>query len=64
MNIKSKRRERERERERAVRELTRARSLYKLRNTSCFLINLRSAMSFGTNRAYSTASDTYLAFTC
>ena len=64
MNIKKKRRERERERERAVRELTRVRSLFKLRNTSCFLIDLRSVMSSSSNKVYSTASITYPALPC
>ena len=36
-----------------------ARSLFKLRNISCFLIDLRLAMSVGSSRAYSTALAMY-----
>ena len=39
--------------------LTIARSLFRLRNISCFLIDLRSAMSEGSNRAFSTALAMY-----
>ena len=46
----------------AVSELTRARSLFKLRNASCFLIDLRSTMSLSSNKARSTASATHPAF--
>lgn len=43
---------------RIVMGLTKARSLFKLRKTSCFLIVLRSAMSPGSSRACSVASAT------
>ena len=36
-----------------------ARSLFKLRKTSCCLMDLRSAMSLGSNKDCSTASTTY-----
>ena len=44
--------------------LTRARTLFKLRNTSYFLINLRSVMSSSSSKACSTALATYPAFLC
>ena len=44
--------------------LTKARSLFKLRNTSCFLIDLRSAISPTSNKACSTLLATYLALPC
>ena len=47
-----------------VKRLTIARSLFKLRNTSCFLIDLRTAMSAGSSKAYSTTLATYPAFPC
>ena len=47
-----------------VKGLAIARSLFKLRNTSCFLIDLRSAMSTGSSKACSTALATYLALPC
>ena len=37
-------------------KLTRAKSFFKLRNTSYFLIDLRSAMSLSSSSAYSTVS--------
>ena len=39
--------------------LTKVRSLFKLRNTSCFLIDLRSAISSRSNKACSMPSATY-----
>ena len=36
-----------------------AKSLFKPRKTSCFLIDLRLTMSFGSRRVCSTASATY-----
>lgn len=42
-----------------VNRRTRARALFKLRNTSYFLINLKSAMSPSSSRACSTALATY-----
>ena len=47
-----------------VKRLTIARSLFKLRNTSCFLIDLKSAISTRSNKAYSMTLDTYPAFPC
>lgn len=47
-----------------VSRLTRARSLFKLRNTSCFLINLKSAISLGSRKACYMASAMYPAFPC
>ena len=44
--------------------LTKARFLFKLRNTSWFLMPLRSTISAGSNRACSMALATYLAFPC
>ena len=41
-----------------------ARFLFKLRNTSCFLIELRSAISVGSSRACSTMLATYPALPC
>ena len=41
-----------------------AKSLFKLRNTSCFFINLRSAMSVGSSRDYFIALATYPALPC
>ena len=45
-----------------VSKLTKARFLFKVRNTSCFLIDRRSAKSPGSSRAYSTVSAMYLTF--
>ena len=36
-----------------------AKSFFRLRKTLCFLMDLRSAMSFGSSRVYFTASITY-----
>ena len=44
---------------RVVNGLTKARSLFRLRNTSCFLIDLRLAISLGSSKACSMASATY-----
>ena len=44
--------------------LTMARSLFRLRNILCFLMDLRSAMLWGSNRDCSTAWATYLALPC
>ena len=41
-----------------------ASSLFKLRNTSWFLIDLRLAISVGSSRAYSMALATYPALPC
>ena len=52
-----KRIEKEKNRERVVGEgLTISRSFFRPRNTSCFLVDLRSVMSEGSSSAYSTAS--------
>ena len=59
-NKKKKKRNKERE----FRKPTRARSFFKLRNTLCFLIDRRSAMSFGNSRTCSTASAMYPTFPC
>ena len=59
-NKKKKKRNKERE----VRKPTRARSFFKLRNTLCFLIDRRSAMSFGNSKDCSTASAMYPTFPC
>ena len=48
----------------AITELTGVRSLFKLRNISCFLIDLRSAMSSGSNKACSTTSAIYPTLPC
>ena len=45
-------------RKKVVGELTRARSLFKLRKTSCFLIDRQSAISSGRSKACSMASAT------
>lgn len=45
-----------------IKRLTIARSLFKLRNTSCFLINRRSTISVGSSKAYSTVLATYPSF--
>ena len=47
-----------------VKRLTIARSLFKLRNTSCFLIDLGTAMSVGSSKACSMTLATYPAFPC
>ena len=47
-----------------ISELTRAKPLFKLRQISCFLIDLKLAMSPGSNKACSMASATYPAFAC
>ena len=44
--------------------LTKARSLFRLRNTSCFLIDLKSTISPTSNKACSTLLATYLALPC
>ena len=44
--------------------LTNTRSLFKLKNTSCFFMVLKSAMSPGSNRACSTASAMYPSLPC
>ena len=52
-----KRIKKEKNRERVVGEgLTISRSFFRPRNTSCFLVDLRSVMSEGSSSAYSTAS--------
>ena len=52
-----KRIKKEKNRERVVGEgLTILRSFFRPRNTSCFLVDLRSVMSEGSSSAYSTAS--------
>ena len=63
MNI-GKKKKREREREEVVSELTKARSLFRLRKTSCFLIDFKLAMSPSSSKAYFMASATYPALPC
>ena len=48
----------------AISELTKAKPLFKLRKTLCFLINLRLAMSPGSNKACSMASAIYPTIAC
>ena len=61
---KRKKRKNREKGEKWAKGLTMARFLFKLRNTLCFLIELRSAISVGSSRAYSTMLATYLALPC
>ena len=61
---RKKKKKREREREEVVSELTKARFLFRLRKTSCFLIDFKLAMSPSSSKAYFMASATYLALPC
>ena len=56
---KKKKKKRERERKEERKRLTMARSLFRPRKTLCCLMDLRSAMSLGSNRDCTTTSTTY-----
>ena len=52
--IKFKKKKKKKRKKKETKGLTMARSFFKLRNTSCFLVDLRSAMSVGSSRDCST----------